>query len=199
MIILTGIFIKYFKKRIKVLNRPYLLIFIILLYISLLSSVIYAGNLDHFIRDQVQRTDKGLIDSSMKIITHLGDAGVNFVIASLIEDKLICKDSQKAILLSGGVALALKFFIGQKRPPGSVEYKPFTFDDQYFSMPSGHTATAFALATILANHDSGQKAVLYSLSSLVGISRLYEDKHWFSNIVLGAFIGYYSARYVLDN
>lgn len=168
------------------------------LFIINYQSVLYAGNLDQFIRDRVQETDKGFLDSSMSIITYLGHAGVNLGIASLLTEEEIRREATQAILVSGGMALMLKYIIGQKRPPGPVEYRPFTFDDNFFSMPSGHTATAFALATVIANNYSEQKVMAYSLASLVAISRLYEDKHWFSNIVLGAIVGHYSAKFVIE-
>ncbi len=69
------------------------------------------------------------------------------------------------------------------------------------AFPSGHTAAAFAIATIFAKEFADKKAVpaiMYSLASLVGISRLIQHDHWASDIIPGAAIGYLCANQVFQ-
>ena len=75
------------------------------------------------------------------------------------------------------------------------DHKGWTHFDAF---PSGHTATAFAAATILS--DIYQTAAVtygsYALATAVGISRITEDTHWASDVFVGALLGYYSAKLV---
>jgi hypothetical protein len=70
------------------------------------------------------------------------------------------------------------------------------------SFPSGHTAGAFALATVLA-HQYPSKGIVpvlaYGGAATMGFSRMVVDAHWLSDVVVGGLIGYGSARAVIHN
>ena len=74
-------------------------------------------------------------------------------------------------------------------------------DISYFdAFPSGHTSTAFAIASVFAIQYSDKLAVpviAYSLAGLVGISRMTEHTHWASDVFVGAWAGYLCARQVV--
>jgi membrane-associated phospholipid phosphatase len=67
----------------------------------------------------------------------------------------------------------------------------------YSSFPSGHTIAAFASAAALTSEASRSWArsgwiigpVLYGSASMVGLSRMYNDQHWASDVVFGAGLG----------
>ena len=40
------------------------------------------------------------------------------------------------------------------------------------------------------------KVGLYTIASLVGTARIYHDKHWFSDVIMGSAIGYFIGDYV---
>ncbi|AGB42265.1 membrane-associated phospholipid phosphatase [Halobacteroides halobius DSM 5150] len=162
----------------------------------LIFSPLAKANLDEVIRDRVQATDTGFVDSSMQAITYLGDGAVDTIIASALPDEEAKYDAYKSLLVGGLSVFTLKSIIGKKRPPGPIEYNHFTLDSKYHAFPSGHTTTAFALATIIAEYYPDYKYLSYGLATLVGISRLYEDRHWFSDVVAGAGLGYASAKFV---
>jgi len=66
------------------------------------------------------------------------------------------------------------------------------------SFPSGHTAEAFASAEFLSL-EYGQISPLYPIFGYVGAVatgylRMYNNKHWFSDVVTGAGIGFVSTR-----
>lgn len=63
------------------------------------------------------------------------------------------------------------------------------------SFPSGHTATAFMGAEIVREeYGWGYGAAAYGISTLIGVARIYNDRHWFNDILAGAGIGILSAR-----
>ena len=67
------------------------------------------------------------------------------------------------------------------------------------AFPSGHTGAAFSIATVFADQYHDYKAVpyvAYSLAGIVGISRLIEHEHWFSDVMVGGAIGYFCGRQV---
>lgn len=178
------------------MGKKFIFIIITLILLTLVLVNPALANVDESIRSIVRETDEGLLDVSMNYVTYLGDGRVNFTLASLVPDEEASLDAQRSILLSGLGVIMIKGIIGKKRPPGPIEYKPFTLDSSYHAFPSGHTTTAFALATSISFHYPKYSKLAYTLAALVGISRLYEDKHWFSDVVAGAGVGYISAKIV---
>lgn len=66
-----------------------------------------------------------------------------------------------------------------------------------FSFPSGHAATAFAAATILASFDRKRKIFYYLIATLIAFSRIYLGCHFFFDIFAGAIIGYLISKSIL--
>jgi membrane-associated phospholipid phosphatase len=111
--------------------------------------------------------------------------------------------SVESILLADIIGGGIKFVAGRQRP--FVDTKnPYNFQlwrgfqgDQYRSFPSGHTITAFAFASTLTRETqfwwpSGGfyvGTVFYGGAALVGLSRMYNNMHWASDVVAGAAIG----------
>ena len=86
----------------------------------------------------------------------------------------------RAQLLNSAVTSAFKYTIRRTRPDGVGRT----------SFPSGHTSGSFATATILQRR-FGWKigAPGFAFASLVGASRLSENRHHLSDVVFGAAIG----------
>jgi membrane-associated phospholipid phosphatase len=82
----------------------------------------------------------------------------------------------------------IKVAVGRERPNGE--------DNKSF--PSGHTSNAFALAAVAERHYGWKIGVpAYVLAGFVGASRLNEDKHYLSDVVAGATLGYIVGRTVI--
>ena len=91
------------------------------------------------------------------------------------------------IIMSGSV-IALKHAIRELRPDSSA----------FNSVPSGHTAQAFAAAAFLSE-EFGSKYkwvpyLSYSIASAVGALRIMNNKHYLSDVLIGAGIGILSTK-----
>ncbi|HTK81842.1 MAG TPA: phosphatase PAP2 family protein [Bacteroidota bacterium] len=100
----------------------------------------------------------------------------------------------ESVAFTGVTVVVLKSVTGRSRPytdEGNLRFRPFQYQDDYVSLPSGHSALSFALSTVLSRriHNTYVSLALYSVSTLSAISRVYEDGHWLSDTFLGAAIG----------
>ncbi|WP_315820171.1 phosphatase PAP2 family protein [Paraflavitalea speifideaquila] len=109
-----------------------------------------------------------------------------------------------AFISSGIVAQVIKQFSHMPRPRVYLQagqYQHFIEGitrGGWSSFPSGHTATAFALATILALHSRNKWAgLLYLLLAIsVGYSRIYLGHHFLEDVLAGSIIGVGCAGWV---
>jgi membrane-associated phospholipid phosphatase len=67
------------------------------------------------------------------------------------------------------------------------------------SFPSGHTSSAFVSAELL-HQEYGQQSVWYSLAgytiaTATGYLRIYNNRHWFSDVVMGAGLGMLTTKF----
>lgn len=88
-----------------------------------------------------------------------------------------------SVALMAGIVQGLKNTTNVMRPDGSDNH----------SFPSGHTATAFMTATML-NKEYGYKSPwigvgAYSVATATGLMRMANNKHWLSDVLVGAGIG----------
>lgn len=71
---------------------------------------------------------------------------------------------------------------------------------QKTSFPSGHTAQAFAAATFMAKEYGGRSVWYsvgaYSLATGIGVMRVMNNRHWASDVLVGAGIGILSTNLV---
>lgn len=112
----------------------------------------------------------------------------------------------ESVALAGMITRVAKVVAGRARPfvdPGN----PFDYKvgrgfgkDRYSSMPSGHATAAFAAASAATSevgawwpqHRVVTGVVLYSLAGMTGLSRMYNNAHWASDVVVGAAVGCFS-------
>lgn len=94
----------------------------------------------------------------------------------------------KGELLMSGTVFCLKKITHQLRPDNS----------SYNSFPSGHTAQAFAAATFLSEEYKSRfkwmPYVSYGIASSVGILRMANNKHYISDVLVGAGLGILSMK-----
>jgi membrane-associated phospholipid phosphatase len=110
------------------------------------------------------------------------------------------KSVSTGLLLFESYSLAMVFvripknLLGRKRPDAWPPSTPTDWDGPFkgAAFPSGHTTAAFAVASVVANQYRNHKWVpvtAYTVASLAGLSRIYENRHWLSDVVAGAAIG----------
>ena len=100
----------------------------------------------------------------------------------------------EALVLADSATFVLKGGIGRGRPyqtESKSSFRPFQFRGGYDSLPSMHTASSFALAHVAASHSESLTAKLacYAAAGVAGFSRVYQGKHWASDVLVGAAIG----------
>lgn len=107
-------------------------------------------------------------------------------------------------LYSTTLTVLLKMALGRARPYNNIGANSFFngkfLDDSFLSFPSGHTTIAFSISTVLSKNakSSFLKGLAFVPAIATGFSRMYQDKHWASDVFLGAVIGYFSAVWVVD-
>ncbi|MEO6405437.1 MAG: phosphatase PAP2 family protein [Ferruginibacter sp.] len=125
--------------------------------------------------------------------------------------------ASQAYILGGAEEAVLKTLSGRTRPnfyssTGEAEPKflgPFgnTSRDALrnksnSSFPSGHTTVAFAAATVFAMEYKEHwyiPVISYTAATLIGMSRITENKHWSTDVLVGAALGWVTGRQVVNN
>jgi membrane-associated phospholipid phosphatase len=107
----------------------------------------------------------------------------------------------ESVVYSMLLNLSVKAVIGRGRPfleKGCMSFSPFNFDFETTSFPSGHTTLAFAFSTVMAAEYDNLlwKTAWFTAAALVGGARIYHNVHWFSDVIMGAAIGYFVGDFV---
>ncbi|MFT3679487.1 MAG: phosphatase PAP2 family protein [Ferruginibacter sp.] len=140
-------------------------------------------------------------DTFFIVFTYLGD-GLFAVALSLFYFFVLKKRREGltflvAYALTGIVAQVIKSFVFSPRPLVYFHPEVFSFFIDGIihggnrSFPSGHTATAFAIATIFAYYTNSawKYFLLLFLASLVGFSRVYLSQHFLLDVLAGSVLG----------
>jgi membrane-associated phospholipid phosphatase len=111
--------------------------------------------------------------------------------------------SLESFALSGVLTSGMKMLAERHRP--NTGDAPTTWDGPHLSpknvsFSSGHTASAFSIATVFANEYQDNAFIpplAYGLATLTGLSRIYSNEHWASDVFFGAAIGYFTSKALL--
>lgn len=84
----------------------------------------------------------------------------------------------------------LKITTRRPRPSDAIpEIRHRVKPPDRFSFPSGHTASAFALARLLSAFYPVSSIPCYAFASLVGISRVHNGVHYPGDVIAGCILG----------
>ena len=168
----------------------------------------------------IQQNNRTVRNSSA-FITKFGATYEVFTMGALGAYGLIFKNEKlktttllatQSFITSVAIESVVKIIAGRQRP-GYIDpvtgtkspkfHGPFYNSDNSFkSFPSGHTTAAFAAATVYAMEYKNKwfvPVISYTAASLVGISRVVENKHWATDVLIGATLGYLCGRQVVNN
>jgi len=173
------------------------------------------------------RNNNVIVTDVSKYVTRFGGVYEAYVLAGLGAYGLIFNNQKiftttllatQSYITGAAMESLLKFLSGRQRPsyydPKSDEAEP-RFHGPFgtygtgangntvnSSFPSGHTTVAFAAATVFAMEYRDRPLVpiiAYSAATLIGLSRITENRHWISDVFVGSALGYFTGRLVVNN
>lgn len=117
----------------------------------------------------------------------------------------------EGLLVGAGTATVIKYAVGRARPYNDIE-NPRDFvagrglkGDAYRSFPSGHAVAGFAAASAVVSETNRWwpkstwyvAPVMYGGAALIAASRMYNNKHWASDVIVGAAIGTFAGTKIV--
>lgn len=149
-------------------------------------------NLDFTTRNELQE-DHPLfaahLDNYLQFAPAVAVYGLNL---AGVKGKHSLADATGLLVLSEGImsgtVFTIKHAVGRERPDGA----------DFRSFPSGHTANAFATAEFLNQEYKDVSPWIgyagYTVATATGVLRMYNNKHWLSDVVAGAGFGILSTK-----
>jgi len=111
--------------------------------------------------------------------------------------------SLESLIITGLFTQTIKF-TGHRHRPGSDnssrQWDGPGLSTTNLSFPSGHTSSAFAIATVIASEYNDNliiPAISYTVATLTGLSRINDNRHWASDVFFGAGIGYFTGKAIV--
>jgi membrane-associated phospholipid phosphatase len=174
---------------------------------------------------KLRQNSSGIANTS-KYITNFGGIYEAYTLAAIGAYGFIFKKEKmqtttllatQAYLAAGAVESVTKFLSGRTRPsyyPPGTEAEPrflgpfsktatnSSGKKVYSSFPSGHTTVAFAAATVFAMEYKNKPIIpiiAYSAATMIGLSRITENKHWSTDVLVGAALGFLTGKEVVNN
>ena len=173
------------------------------------TALTFAYDLD--IRRKIKPEQNNGLKKAANAATVAGDPYLHLGVAALVYGAGLAADSPKwkqtgemigeALILADASTFIIKTAAGRGRPnitSSKDDFKPFGFKSDYDSFPSMHTSSSFAMASVLAatSESLAMKSAYYLAASFIGFSRMYNNKHWASDVLFGAALGELSGRIV---
>ncbi len=103
------------------------------------------------------------------------------------------REALTSIIITGVLTSGMKVIFGRFRPYNNKgdDFNFLSFNNKSWSFPSGHTATAFALSSVLSSQTNNTfaAAFFYGIATLTAAQRVYSNNHWLSDVIVGAALG----------
>lgn len=151
--------------------------------------------LDHRIQRWVVTHRVEALDPVFTFLSRIGSLGLVWILLALVATVLWRRPVVLAAVAAGVLsadllALGLKIVGGRTRPYGAnPEPEPLLSTPLDLSLPSGHSATSFAGAALLAAFAPRLAVPLLTLAAAIACSRVYVGVHYPLDIVAGALLG----------
>ncbi|MEM0911660.1 MAG: phosphatase PAP2 family protein [Pseudomonadota bacterium] len=131
-----------------------------------------------------------------KWISKTGDGHLYFVLGTILfyfdttHGALFFYTAMLAYSLEVPIFLILKRAFKRRRPLELItQFNSIIIPSDKFSLPSGHTAAAFLMATIIAHFYPALSIPVYIWASLVGLSRIVLRVHFPLDVFIGMGLG----------
>jgi len=112
--------------------------------------------------------------------------------------------SVESFVLTGVFVQTLKYSTRRHRPNTGDPYHTFDGPSRHSttansSFPSGHSSSAFAVATVIASEydNAVVPALAYSIAAITALNRVMHNAHWSSDTAVGAAIGYFTGKAIV--
>ncbi len=162
--------------------------------------------LDEVAKDGLMNNQNGFLDGLTDISNEFGEKKylipatfATWAIATAIKDERLsttAMNSAKALICGAVLTEGGKFIAGRSRPDmnrGSMHFDAFNgTHNSVKSFPSGHAFVAWSVFTPFAEEYSKW---IYVIPVGTSLARMYRNRHWFSDVVLGGGIGYFAGLY----
>lgn len=171
------------------------------LFISITASCVYAQNWDINTLHKINNWDGKFIRNYNRTISRtepyiaVSVPTSMLVLALVNNNKALLEDAiytSTSVVGTFAITYGMKYLINRKRPYDRYPEKVYAYSHESSpSFPSGHTATAFALATSLCIKYPKWYIIAPTAAwaCSVGISRMNEGVHYPSDVIAGAVIG----------
>jgi membrane-associated phospholipid phosphatase len=168
--------------------------------------------LDRSIKKWVQANRNSFFDQTSRIIEPFGNEYSPYIVGAMYLTGVLTKDrrmehvslvSAKSLFFSTLLTAGSKQLVRRRRP--SYTDDPFQINSmfqggrEWTSFPSGHANTVFTVATAIALQYKEKKwvpYVAYGIAGLTGVSRIYDNRHWATDVLMGAAMGHFITRTV---
>ncbi len=150
---------------------------------------------------------KGVWGAYLNVTNEFGGPMMRFPAVGIFTATLFTKNTRlqdaaftslQSWVYSGVISYGLKYAFGRFRPEdgfGPDRFQPFSPNT---SFPSGHTVAAFALITPwVLYYPHPITYGLFAISTGTAISRMARSKHWPTDVIAGAAIGFFTGRHLV--
>jgi membrane-associated phospholipid phosphatase len=110
----------------------------------------------------------------------------------------------ETMVIIGIIQVPARIIFGRSRPYTGSGNASFNFlkglGQDKASFISGHAAVAFGISNILSHQIDNPSATagLFGLAALTPLARLYADKHWFSDVLVGTALGLFVSNSIIN-
>jgi undecaprenyl-diphosphatase len=162
--------------------------------------LIDAERVDHALYAAIAATPTPALDRGMRALTSVADRSVLWLGAAAVLAATRGPDGRRAAALglvsisvsSGVVNVGLKPLARRRRPDRVAHAVPLPRHvrmPRSRSLPSGHSASAFAFVTGVGHVLPHEAAVLRGVAALVAYSRIHTGVHFPADVAVGSLIG----------
>lgn len=162
--------------------------------------------IDEWASNRIQANQNSSVDKYTNFFNEFGEKKIiapsivaTWAIGTIIKDKRLSTtalNSGKALLTGAILTEGIKMLAGRSRPDqnyGNMHFDAFGgTTNNTKSLPSGHAFVAWSVFTPFAEEYSKW---IYVIPASVSLARIYRNRHWLSDVVLGGGIGYFAGLY----